>query len=190
MPNFSFAPPDPTAGPHLHLRRTPAAGKLIAIVTCDRLIGCPTHWFGNRTIPCEPPDCPACNKGHPWRWHGYLTAVNSKTNEHFLFEMTAQAAEPFTAYHTQYDTLRGCLFEASRVGNHHNGRVTIRCKPADLNKVHLPNPPDLVACLCHVWNVPTPEATIDDQLKQNDHIIINRKPDGNNEPAQQIMSRT
>lgn len=187
MPHFSFEAPDTTSGPRLHLRRTPTSGKLVAIVTCDRLVGCPTHWFGNRTIPCEAPNCPACDKGHSWRWHGYLTAVNVKTNEHFLFEMTAQAAEPFTAYHEQHGTLRGCLFEADRLGHHHNGRVLIRCKPADLGQVHLPDPPDLVACLCHVWNVPTPEASTEGKLKKNDRVVINRKPDGNNEPVQQII---
>jgi len=185
MPAFTFEVPDKDSGPRLHLRRTPTTGNLTAIVTCDRLVGCPTHWYGHRTVPCEPPDCPACKEGHSWRWHGYLTAINVKTNEHFLFEVTAQAAEPFTEYFEQHRTIRGCLFVASRLGNHHNGRVLIRYKTADLTQVKLPDPPDLVACLCHIWNVPTPDVQIDGQSKNVDRIRLERKQDGNNKPARQ-----
>lgn len=111
--------------------------------------------------------------------------MNCKTGEHFLFEMTAQAAEPFTEYHEQHGTLRGCHFQASRLGHHHNGRVLVQCKPADLSQTKLPDAPDLIACLCHIWNVPTPDVRIDGQLKQADRIRLDRKPDGNNEPARQ-----
>lgn len=190
MPVFSFEAPAVTTAPRLHLRRTPSSGTLTATVTCDRLIGCPTHWYGQRTVPCQAPNCEACEKGHPWRWHGYLTAINAKTNEHFLFEMTAQASEPFTEYFKRHNTLRGCLFQASRLGHHHNGRVLVRCKPADLAQIQLPDPPDLVACLCHVWNVPTPEASIDGKLKQVDRIQIEHKPAGNNKPIQQTIPQT
>lgn len=190
MPVFTFEVPEEKSGHRLHLRRTPASGKLVAIVTCDQLIGCPTHWFGQRTIPCEPPNCPACEAGHSWRWHGYLTAINTKTNEHFLFEMTAQAALPFTAYREQHNTLRGCLFEATRLGKHHNGRVLIRCRPTDLTQIHLPDKPDLVACLCHIWNVPTPEASVDGQLEHVDRIRLDRKRDGNNEPVHITQPQT
>jgi len=190
MPSFSFEVPDKDSGPRLHLRRTPANGSLTAIVTCHRMIGCPTHWYGHRTIPCEPPDCPACKEGHSWRWHGYLTALNVNTNEHFLFEMTAQAADPFTKYFENHHTLRGCLFVAERLAHHHNGRVLIRYKTADLAQVKLPDPPDLIACICHIWNVPIPEASLDGQLKQVDRIRLNPKPNGNNEPVHILAPKT
>ena len=174
MPNFTNAPPEESTGPGLRLRRTPAPGKLTAIVTCPKLVGCPTHFYRHRTIPCEQPNCEACAAGHPWRWHGYLTAIDVKTNEHFLFEMTAQAAENFTQYESRHSTLLGCLFEASRLGDHQNGRVLLRCKPADLSKVNLPSAPDLIMCLCHIWNIPRPELETEGQAKNQDRVTVNR----------------
>lgn len=174
MPVFTDAPPESAHGPGLRLRRTPAPGKLTAIVTCEKLIGCPTHFYQRRTIPCEPDNCPACNAGHPWRWHGYVSAVDAKTHEHFIFEMTAQAAEPFTDYAKRQHTLNGCLFEASRLGDHSNGRVLIRCKPIDLAQVNLPDPPDVIRCLSHIWNIPDTEMAIDGKQKDNGRLRVNR----------------
>lgn len=179
MPNFTNGPPTQAASAGLRLVRTPPAGKLTAIITCQDLVGCPTHFYQRRTIPCESPNCAACDAGHAWRWHGYVTATDIKTNEHFIFEMTAQAAEPFTEYKARHKTLLGCLFEASRLGDHHNGRVLIRCKPANLTQINIPKAPDVIGCLCHIWNIPRPEAAIEGTCKQNARIAINRNPDGN-----------
>lgn len=190
MLNFSPNVPEKTSGSAFTLHRTPAKGKLIATVTCDQLVGCPTHFYGGHTVPCEAPDCQACQAASPWRWHGYLSAVDSKTGEHIIFEVTAQAAEPFAAYRKHHGTLRGCLFQATRRGQYRNGRVLIQCKPADLTQIVLPDSPDLITCLCYIWHVDPPEASIDGQLKKVDRIKINRKPDGNNKPVQQTTSKT
>ncbi|KKL63923.1 hypothetical protein LCGC14_2170260, partial [marine sediment metagenome] len=74
MPIFSHTPPDQGHGPSLRLRRTPGPGTLTATVTCERLIGCPTHFYQRRTVPCEGDACQACSEGYPWRWHGYISA--------------------------------------------------------------------------------------------------------------------
>jgi len=125
MPNFSNAPPETGHGQALRLIRTPAPGKLIAICTSPKLVGCPTHFWRMRTIPCEAPNCEACDNGVPWRWHGYVSAVNIKSNEHFIFECTAQAAETFTQFTERHGSLLGCTFEATRLGDHANGRVLL-----------------------------------------------------------------
>jgi len=190
MLRFTNRPPVDDTGPNLRLRRTPTFGKLVAIVTSTDLVGCPTHFFNKRTVPCEPPDCPACAAGYSWRWHGYLSATDIKTHEHFLFEMTAQATEPFVEYREQHHNLVGCLFEASRLGEHPNGRVIIRCKPTDLTQVKLPSPPNLPACLCHIWNIATPEAEVQGRSKNVPRININRTSKGNNEPIEQPVSQT
>lgn len=190
MPVFTNRPPEDSSGPGLRLRRTPAPGKLTGIVTCRELIGCPTHFYRHRTVPCEPPDCEACKAGHPWRWHGYLSAIDCKTNEHFIFEMTAQAAETFTQYQARHDTLLGCLFEAARLGDRHNGRVLMRCKPADLTKINLPSAPDLMMCLCHIWNIPRPDLKVEGRLKNSDRLTVNRNSNGSTAKAQATQPQT
>jgi len=190
MPHFTNRPPAEPAGPNLRLCRTPGPGKLVGIVTSPDLIGCPTHFFNKRTIPCEPPNCPACAAGYSWRWHGYLSAVNVKTHEHFLFEMTAQAAESFVEYRERHHDLIGCAFEAQRLGEHRNGRVIIRCKPTDLTQIKLPKAPNLVAALAHIWNIPTPEVNEEGRLKNIPRVEVNRLPGGNDELLKQTQTQT
>ncbi len=171
----------------MRLRRTPGPGSLTATVTCDRLIGCPTHFFQRRTIPCEGDGCPSCQEGLGWRWHGYVTAVDHTTHEHFIFEMTAQAAEPFLEYFNRHGTLVGCILRSTRLGQSNNGRVMIRCTPQDLTRINLPTPPDVAQCLCKIWNVPNSETEVDGLCKGHSRIHVNSEPkqNGRKKPLQQ-----
>ncbi len=139
--------------------RTPAQGKLRAIVTSEDLIGCNTHFWGGHTVPCSAPECEACQHGVPYRWHAYLTALNSNKGLHFLYECTAAAAEILCAYRRKIGFLRACVFEAYRWRSAPNGRVMLRCEPGPNETVHLPPPPDLEAVLAILWQLP--KANID-----------------------------
>lgn len=188
MPQWSNSPPADQHGPSLRLRRTPGPGSLTAVATSSDMIGCPTHFYRHRTIPCEAPHCEACDSGFPWRWHGYLSAVDVKTNEHFLFEMTAQAAEDFKAYRERHLTLLGCLFQVHRLGDHRNGRVITQTKPADLTKIHLPAPPDLIKCLSHIWNLPTSDLELAGFTKSVQRVNV--KPPTNGTAATTTATQT
>lgn len=165
MPIWSQDPPTDPRGPALPIRRTPAGRPLLAIVTSENLIGCYTHFHKGKTVPCEgraftdaagphPTHCEACHDGIPYRWHSYLSAVDQKDGLHIIFECTAQATEAFTTYRDHHHTVRGCLFEACRLNARPNGRVIIRCKPADLTKHRLPHGPDLTQCMAIIWSLP------------------------------------
>jgi len=177
MINWSNAPPTDPSRVGLPLQRTPAARPLTAIVTSDDLLGCYTHFFGGRTVPHEVQNCVACQKGVPYRWHGYVSAVDVSTHLHFLFETTAQAAEAFTQYRKANGKLRGCLFEATRMHRRHNGRVIIRTKPADLGKVPLPDAPDLRVVLSVIWNISTPSIEPSISIKGAPSVQVAQEPD-------------
>lgn len=153
MPNFDHQPPPDLGRSGFRLIRTPATRALLAHVLSDRLIGCNTHFVGNRTIPCEKPTCPSCQSGVSWRWHAYLAVILDATQETVIFETTAKASEAFVAYYERHGTCRGAHIKAQRVNGKHNGRVVIQCKPADLAKVHLPQSPHVDKILCHIWNI-------------------------------------
>ena len=163
IPWSTSIPQDPR-GRAFPLRRTPSPGKLLAIATSEDLLGCDTHFYGGHTMPCERPECEACEKGMPFRWHAYLAAVEFANRFHFIFEFTAQAADAFDTYRKAHGTLRGCLFEARRLNGRPNGRVMIQCKPADQSKITLPDPPDVRACMSIIWNLPS------DQVQTNRKI--------------------
>ncbi len=189
MPVWSTDVPNPSRGPAFPLKRTPNGKPLVAPITSDDLIGCDTHWWGGHTVPCEGPTCEAHTAGIPYRWHGYLTAVHVQTHLHFIFEMTAQAAEAFKDYRQAHGTLRGCVFEARRLRAAHNSRVVIKCKPADLREIHLPKAPDIARCMAIIWNVPSPDVEIAGLLKDVPRIHKlpeNRpklNPKGNDRPV-------
>jgi len=155
-------PRDPR-GNAFPLRRTPAGGKLVACVTSENLTGCDTHFFGGHTVPCERPECDACGKGVSFRWHGYLAAIEASTRLHFIFEVTAQAADAFDQYRAAYGTLRGCRFEAERLHHRQNGRVIITTRPLDQQGVHLPQPPCIPDCMAIIWGLPA------NQIQQEVH---------------------
>lgn len=172
MPQFSNRPPDGPTGPSLPLLRTPIAKVLAGVVTCADLIGCPTHFYGGRTTPCEPPNCKACLDSVPWRWHGYLTAISIVSSTHFIFEFTAQASDAFVAYRTRFGTLRGCFFKARRAKPSANARVLIDTSPADLTKINLPLPPDLVKALTMIWSIPGKNVTTGRRLDGKPRLDI------------------
>ena len=154
MPTFDFDPPSVQDNFPFRILRCPALGALDAIATCSRLIGTWTHFAQNRTVPCEGQDaCSLCAEGFSKRWHAYLSALIPKTLEHILFECTASASEAFRTYQSVHSTLRGCYFRAERPSHKPNGRVIIKCHPADLTGRFLPPEPDVHRLLCHLWNV-------------------------------------
>jgi len=174
MPIWNNAPPAATTGPALRIVRTPTSGQVSGAVTCTEIVGCATHFYQHRTIPCEPPNCPACADGIGWRWHGWVTAVLASTTEHVLFEFTATASDYFARYRDTYGTLRGCIFVASRVNNRPNARVIIRTKAHDPTKIHLPEAPEIQAALAHIWGLPPEQTNQNGKSRKADRIMIDR----------------
>lgn len=162
MPTFDHSAPTDLGRSGYRLLRTPAASPLTGYVLSDNLVGCKTHFVGNRTIPCESPNCDPCDSGIAWRWHGYLLVILSPSQETVIFEMTAIASAAFADYYKRYGTTRGAAFKAQRVNGRHNGRVLIQAKPADLAKVNLPKAVPLQKLLCHIWNIPPNQVTTPD----------------------------
>jgi len=173
MPTWSTA--TPTSAKHMgfDLVRTPIDQPLRAIITAADFVGCDTHFWGGRTVPCERPDCPACGQGMPYRWHAYISCILSKTHDHVIFECTQLAAKSFEAYKIAHGTLRGCLFTASRPKKASNSKVCLCTHPADLTQLVLPDPPDLIKILSVIWQLPSAGVEIVTDLA--DHPKMTRR---------------
>ena len=102
-----------------------------------------------------------------------MSAWDIDTTMHFLFEVTAQAAEHFVQYREAHGTIRGCKFKATRWRQNPNGRVLIQCKSADLREITIPAAPDLIAVLSILWNLPAAGATADLRDSQENTRIPN-----------------
>lgn len=176
MLNFSHDPPPDPRGNSLTLTRTPAGRQLRGIVTCSNLVGTPTHFFHGRTVPCDDTNCEACSCGVPWRWHGYVSLFGPQRHLHYLFEMTARAAEPLKTYRLAHGTLRGCLLSAHRLTSAPNARVIIETGVADLQSISLPPEPSVVEALSIIWNIPLPAITIAGTSKDVPHAHVSENP--------------
>jgi hypothetical protein len=154
MPTWNNQVPEQPTHTGFQLLRTPPDKPLKGIVTCADLIGCYTHYWGGRTVPCERPDCEACRNQTPARWHCYVTLFNPATHDHFLFEATAKAAQPLIEWRDTYGTLLGCFVTAFRPKRRRNARVELVCKPADLTKIKLPQAPDIIKAMSVIWQLP------------------------------------
>ena len=98
--------------------------------------------------------CLACQQKQPYRTHAYVSAINPKTREHFLFECTGTAAKPLEEHAEAAGTLRGCHFAASRPKGGPNSKVIIITNQVDPRKVQLPEPPNIPAALAVIWRLP------------------------------------
>lgn len=178
MPTWTHSPPDDPRGQGLPIIRTPALRSLTAICTSDTLIGTDSHFWGGHTVPCERPNCDACEAGIAYRWHGYLSAFNPQDNLHFIFEMTAQAAETFNEYLAEHKTLRCCQFEAYRWKRAKNGRVIIRCEHSAVASHALPKAPDLIRVMSIIWRLPIPGVVPNGLRSGRPNIDVDRRNDG------------
>jgi len=169
------------------LRRTPQSASLQAIITSPELLVCDTHFWGGRTIPCErhhqeldgtltAGNCAACNEAVPYRTHVYVSAFDVKTREHFIFECTAHAAKPLEEYRYGNSTLRGCIMHASRPKGLKNAKVVIQTNTANLSKVRLPDPPNVILALTTIWRLPLTGLAIEDHRHQTPTARTKKEP--------------
>lgn len=176
MFNFSSDPPADPRGNSLALKRTPTARPIRGIITCDNLVGTPTHFFHGRTVPCNDETCEPCDHGVPWRWHGYVSLFGPSTHSHILFEMTAKTVEPLKTYRLAHGTLRGCLITARRINSSPNARVVITTGVADLQSINLPKEPHILEALSIIWNIELPAITIEGRTKDVPAVHVSKNP--------------
>lgn len=182
MPKFTNTPPNDPRGYALPIVRTPAGKKFQAIITSDDLIGCNTHFWGGKTVPCEAPECDACKNGMPYRWHAYCSAVLHPSGLHVIYEVTALAAEALVTFRRTNSTLRGCAVDAYRWRGSANGRVIIRCERTSRSLDSLPNPPDLIHCLSIIWQLPADKMLPQDHSPFGQHLHFQQASQSVNHP--------
>lgn len=162
MPKYTNVPPKDPRGHALPIMRTPAGKKFRCTITSPDIVGCNTHYWGGKTVPCEAPECEACRNGIPYRWHAYCSAVLHPNMLHIIYEVTALAAEALVLYRKSHTTLRGCLVEAYRWRGAANGRIILKCEPSAQPPDSLPTPPDLTRCLAIIWQLPEDAVSTDE----------------------------
>ena len=171
MLDWSNSPPPEASDYGYRLVRTPAYRTLRGICLAHDIVGTRTHFYKSRTKPCLGLDCPECQEGLPWRWHGYLPLLILPSKERVILEITAQAAEQLTALASGYRTLRGLEVTAARPSQKPNGRVVLQARPNGTPPDHLPLEPDVKTILLHIWGLDDQPLRDNGQAKGYTHVI-------------------
>lgn len=148
-------PPREAAAFAFDLIRTPTKGKLSGTVTSDNLLGTWTHFRERRTRPCQGDDCPHCKDGISRRWHGWLTMILLKLNNHVILEVTAQAAERILKWKEDHKSLRGVTVHLWRPQETANGRIAVYLEHRAVDLDKLPLAPNLHEALLFIWGAPS-----------------------------------
>lgn len=105
--------------------RAPEKGKASFLCLSGKLVGCRTHFFGNRTVPCLGRLCAACEAGKEWEWHGYLACVRGGTKAREIVEIRGAVGGQIHDEYCKRRSLRGMMFSLRRNEQRSNGRVVV-----------------------------------------------------------------
>jgi len=153
MPDWTNNAPDDADRYTATLIRVKPGRPIRGICASPHLLGCWTHWFGGRTIPCEAPDCVPCANQVSRRWHAYLHLYSTSTHHSAILEITALAARDLEPYIEVHHTLRGAEIDVQRSNQRPNSTLIITARPADLQRYTLPEPIDIIAAMSRMWEV-------------------------------------
>lgn len=187
MIHLENTPPDDPRGTSLPLLRCPPNRALVGTIVSHDLVGCNTHYYRGRSIPCDQGQCPACEDGMPWRWHAWVGLWLDATGKIVLLELTAAACEPLKTYREAYGTLRGCRLKAQRANSSPNSRVILQTKPADLEKITLPAEPNVLNALSIIWGLANDELTVDGLQKDSPRLQTEAKPERRSDRIQHVL---
>lgn len=122
------------------------------IILSHDIIGCYTHYWCRRTIPCRTEECPACEKGYTARWHGWIFVMDGETQHKGIFEFTAGASAPLDRYFRQHRRLRGAALRAYRSPPKPNGRLLLEISESKFDMDVLPKAVAVLPILMRMWH--------------------------------------
>jgi hypothetical protein len=149
--------PEPDAddlGFEWRIKRSPPTSKPVAYLgISSQLEGIRTHFVGGRTVPHLLRDCVGCKHGSKVEWHGYLLAVEDRSRDRVIFEITARGAGPLLRWQKEHGTIRGLIFRASRAENRSNAPVRIECRRFCDPTQGIPPEEPIIPILARLWHV-------------------------------------
>lgn len=165
--------------------RAPPDRSLPLIVLARQCFGIRTHFWNNRTGPHYKTGCAACAGGRKPRWTGYLPCINPADGSQTLLEYTPPAAEQLQKIIRTQGFLRGSQIVAGRAKKVPNGKVTIVSRGIYEHLSRLPEEPNVLPILFHIWGLKQNDET-QNGTYDRDSLPLAETPGGNNHPGAEI----
>lgn len=158
------------------VERAPTTGaKITRMVYSNLLVICPTHWRG-RTQPCTWPNCEDCDRGMVPEIHGYVLAINPKTEEKTLLELTGPPTAVLKEWQDSHGTVFGLGIEVGRKNDKPNGPVWLRIFKTELNLSKFGPPPDLKPILETLWRFSPDQQARHDATRARREMSVGEAP--------------
>lgn len=170
-PRWLDEPTQPTNLPHLPLVRVKPGAGLFGALTSSKLIGVPTHYMSRRTLPCVTDGCPGCEAKLACRPEWYAGFKIRNPGNHVIVALTPACAWQIKDRFHNLTTLRGVGLTLTRAGKAGNSRLLVECHELELAQLKLPDEPDLIKHLLHIWGLDQ------GQLGQDNAGYVNRVKD-------------
>lgn len=135
------------------LVRCPTSGAYRVTILSHDMVGTKVHYAGNRTRPCTGEDCESCNRGVAPRWKGYIAAIEDRTGDKVILEVTANVGQRIAAYFDTHRTLQGARLSLKRKGEKNNSPVESQMLEPIMTAGELPQATDVRPILERMWEV-------------------------------------
>lgn len=153
-PLFARRPAEILEGRNLDIVRVPQGRMVTGIMLSHDSIGCYTHWWGGRTVPCYQQNCKACADGGEKRWCSWLAVRNRGGGAILMLELPSAASAETYRFFREVRTFRGWGYQMQRVGKRANARLRIKWDDHRHDPATLPKAPCLAPILRNMWRVP------------------------------------
>src|SRR5690242_16104590 len=111
--------------PRYEMLRTGKRGFREAIVISNGYEVCPTHFIGNRTMPCTGNGCEGCLHGRQIRVKIYSMVCGIQSRTVYCFEATDFSKQNYFDYKRLNGTMRGAILKCHRTGPRKNSPVRV-----------------------------------------------------------------
>lgn len=133
---------------------SPKPGQTLnLVILSDTVLGVETHYFGERTRPCEGDEssCLGCQAKLQTRWKGYLVVWTGNGQPQAIAELTTEAYRRCQPLQDRTTSLRGRKLKVSRPPGKANNRVRAEVGEYQLGWQNLSLPLDLECALYRIW---------------------------------------
>lgn len=153
MPGFRTWPDAEPRDTRLPLLRVKPEKDVHGVCLSSKPEGADTHYWRGRTTMCTHPECEPCEKGHVYRWYGYVALLGFKSNTIAMVEITPAVTAEMQAWIATHGTLRASEWHLRRKNRKPNSELLLTITESGRASVALPPEPDLLRPLCKMWDL-------------------------------------
>lgn len=154
MGNFVTGPAPRHRPKYCEVVRVKTPVTVTFTVLSESVVAVETHWYGNRSHHCIGADreCPGCTANWPYKWKGYIHAIQWGNPEPVFLELTEKAVFQLLRFMAGRPSLRGSIVKVGKSKGGSHGRYVIEVLERVLPVDELPASESPLPVLEFLWS--------------------------------------